>query len=131
MGWTDERVENLKKLWQDGLSASHIATQLGGVTRNAVIGKVHRLGLTSRAQPSIPVSPELESPRSNQAQAKPAAPRRIAEPVVMDGVSEPVPTPVRYADEMPGSATIHTLDAHMCKWPIGDEFCCQMKLSSK
>lgn len=120
MGWTDERVEDLKKLWQDGLSASHIATQLGGVTRNAVIGKVHRLGLTSRAQPSKPARPVIEPPNSNQAQAKPAAPRRIAEPVVMDGVSEPVPTPVRYADEMPGSATIHTLDAHMCKWPIGD-----------
>jgi hypothetical protein len=42
MGWTDERVELLKKLWQDGLSASQIAKQLGGVTRNAVIGKVHR-----------------------------------------------------------------------------------------
>ncbi|MDO8902062.1 MAG: GcrA family cell cycle regulator, partial [Phenylobacterium sp.] len=40
MGWTDERVETLKKLWQDGLSASQIAKQLGGVTRNAVIGKV-------------------------------------------------------------------------------------------
>ena len=51
MGWTDERVELLKKLWQDGLSASQIAKQLGGVTRNAVIGKVHRLGLSGRAAP--------------------------------------------------------------------------------
>jgi len=42
MSWTDERVEVLKKLWSDGLSASQIAKQLGGVTRNAVIGKVHR-----------------------------------------------------------------------------------------
>ena len=50
MGWTDERVELLKKLWQDGLSASQIAKQLGGVTRNAVIGKVHRLGLSGRIQ---------------------------------------------------------------------------------
>ena len=48
MGWTDERVELLKKLWLDGLSASQIAKQLGGVTRNAVIGKVHRLGLVPR-----------------------------------------------------------------------------------
>ena len=48
MGWTDERVESLKKLWQDGLSASQIAKQLGGVTRNAVIGKVHRLNLPER-----------------------------------------------------------------------------------
>ncbi|MBU2135314.1 MAG: GcrA cell cycle regulator, partial [Alphaproteobacteria bacterium] len=54
MGWTDERVDTLKKLWQDGLSASQIAKQLGGVTRNAVIGKVHRLGLSGRAIPSKP-----------------------------------------------------------------------------
>ena len=48
--WTDERVELLKKLWIDGLSASQIATELGNVTRNAVIGKVHRLGLSGRAK---------------------------------------------------------------------------------
>ena len=51
MSWTDERVELLKKLWTDGLSASQIAAQLGGVTRNAVIGKVHRLNLSGRAKP--------------------------------------------------------------------------------
>ena len=45
MGWTDERVETLKKLWLDGLSASQIAKQLGGVTRNAVIGKANRIGV--------------------------------------------------------------------------------------
>ena len=48
--WTDERVELLKKLWADGLSASQIAGELGNVTRNAVIGKVHRLGLSGRAK---------------------------------------------------------------------------------
>ncbi len=54
-GWTDDRVTLLKKLWTDGLSASQIAKQLGGVTRNAVIGKVHRLGLAGRAAPSRPI----------------------------------------------------------------------------
>ena len=54
LSWTDERVAALKKLWLDGLSASQIAKQLGGVTRNAVIGKVHRLGLSGRAAPSQP-----------------------------------------------------------------------------
>ena len=63
MGWTDERVELLKKLWQDGLSASQIAKQLGGVTRNAVIGKVHRLGLSGRATPSKPRSCSISRPR--------------------------------------------------------------------
>ena len=49
MSWTDERVEILKKMWGEGQSASQIAKELGGVTRNAVIGKVHRLGLSNRA----------------------------------------------------------------------------------
>ena len=52
MAWTDERVELLKKLWAEGLSASQIAGRLGSVTRNAVIGKVHRLGLSGRATTS-------------------------------------------------------------------------------
>ena len=52
MAWNDERVELLKKLWAEGLSASQIAARLGGVTRNAVIGKVHRLGLSGRATTS-------------------------------------------------------------------------------
>ena len=49
MSWTDERVETLKRMWAEGQSASQIAKELGGVTRNAVIGKVHRLGLSNRA----------------------------------------------------------------------------------
>src|SRR5690554_7667093 len=65
MSWTDERVELLKKLWADGLSASQIAGRLGSVTRNAVIGKVHRLGLSGRATPSRPVKrpPRLARPK--------------------------------------------------------------------
>ena len=66
MAWTDERVEMLKKLWADGLSASQIAKQLGGVTRNAVIGKVHRLGLSGRATPSRPVRRPAPTPRTTR-----------------------------------------------------------------
>src|SRR5215470_9853981 len=62
MTWTDERVETLKKLWTDGLSASQIAAELGGITRNAVIGKVHRLGLSGRAK-----SPSTAAPRPRKA----------------------------------------------------------------
>ena len=51
MSWTDERVETLKRMWAEGQSASQIAKELGGVTRNAVIGKAHRLGLQSRPSP--------------------------------------------------------------------------------
>jgi len=112
MGWTDERVELLKKLWMDGLSASQIAKQLGGVTRNAVIGKVHRLGLSGRAAPSQPTRPTFKTPRAPRP-APSAAPRRI------EAHAAPAPQPVFYPEE-PGSATVLTLGAHMCKWPIGD-----------
>src|ERR1041385_458667 len=64
MGWTDERVAQLTKLWADGLSASQIAAELGGITRNAVIGKVHRLGLSGRAK-----SPSSSSPRPRKARS--------------------------------------------------------------
>jgi GcrA cell cycle regulator len=116
MGWTDERVELLKKLWQDGLSASQIAKQLGGVTRNAVIGKVHRLGLSGRATPSKPQRTAFKVPRPPRpVSAQPSAPRRIAE-----AVSSHQAPAYRIIDEEPGTATVLTLGAHMCKWPIGD-----------
>ena len=60
--WSDDRVEQLKKLWEGGLSASQIAAELGNVTRNAVIGKVHRLGLSGRAK-----SPTSAAPRPRKA----------------------------------------------------------------
>lgn len=85
MSWTDERVERLKKMWNEGQSASQIAKDLGGVTRNAVIGKVHRLGLSNRtageaapapADPVVapPVDAEpVEAPRADAAPAEPEA----------------------------------------------------------
>src|ERR1700761_3308355 len=108
MGWTDERVELLKKLWQDGLSASQIAKQLGGVTRNAVIGKVHRLGLSGRDTPSKPARTVFNGPQPARPVTVPSAPRRIAEPVSLS----PQPSPVRYVEEAPGLATVLTLGAH-------------------
>jgi GcrA cell cycle regulator len=115
MSWTDDRVETLKKLWLDGLSASQIAKQLGGVTRNAVIGKVHRLGLSGRATPSQPQRPVFRAPRPPRP-ATPPPPRRIeaAQPAAPSLPSMPS------MPEEPGSATVLTLGAHMCKWPIGD-----------
>ncbi len=76
MSWTDERVETLKRMWTEGQSASQIAKELGGVTRNAVIGKVHRLGLSNRVGEG---APEVK-PASPAPVAPAAAPR--AEPVV-------------------------------------------------
>jgi GcrA cell cycle regulator len=74
MAWNDERVELLKKLWTEGLSASQIASRLGGVTRNAVIGKVHRLGLSGRAT-TARIKSLRPRARTNQVAAK-----RIAKP---------------------------------------------------
>ncbi|KRA59454.1 GcrA cell cycle regulator [Caulobacter sp. Root655] len=123
MSWTDERVTTLKKLWLDGLSASQIAKQLGGVTRNAVIGKVHRLGLSGRAAPSQPARPAFKAPRPARpaATTMPSAPRRViaAEPASLPSVAAQPSVPA-FRDEQPGSATVLTLGAHMCKWPIGD-----------
>jgi len=65
MTWTDERVETLKKLWADGLSASQIAAELGGITRNAVIGKVHRLGLAGRAKSPSSAASRPRKPRAH------------------------------------------------------------------
>lgn len=83
MSWTDERVELLKKMWTEGQSASQIAKELGGVTRNAVIGKVHRLGLSNRtggAASSAPAAAPKAEPKAKAApKAAPAAPAPAVE----------------------------------------------------
>jgi len=123
MAWTEDRVEILTKLWAEGLSASQIAKQLGGVTRNAVIGKVHRLGLSGRAKPSRPK--KVASVRSSTARkrvdgsAKPKT-RKVA-PKPVQPAAPPPPPPIE-AKPLPNGeyATIMTIRDHMCKWPIGD-----------
>jgi GcrA cell cycle regulator len=110
MSWTDERVETLKRMWGEGQSASQIAKELGGVTRNAVIGKVHRLGLSNRAggkddeeegvaapaQAAHPARPEPAAARPDPAPrpeaARPAAP---AAPAAAAPVSNVTQLPVR------------------------------------
>ena len=71
MSWTDDRVEVLKKLWVEGQSASQIAKELGGVTRNAVIGKVHRLGLSNRATSSSSSKSDTKSKTSVKSMSDP------------------------------------------------------------
>ena len=119
-GWTEDRVGALKKLWLEGQSASQIAKQLGGgVTRNAVIGKVHRLGLSGRAAPSQPARATFRPtrPRPAQPTQAPSAPRRIEAVQPRPAAPAQVPAPM---PDLPGTATVMTLGAHMCKWPIGD-----------
>ena len=112
--WSEDRVTTLKALWLDGRSASQIAKQLGGVTRNAVIGKIHRLGLSGRAVPSAPARP-ARSPA-------PRRPPRTTAPRLIPPV-RPTPGPERIepAPEGPGLvSSVAALGAHLCKWPIGD-----------
>jgi len=119
MAWTDDRVEELKKLWADGLSASQIAKQLGGVTRNAVIGKVHRLGLSGRATPSRPARrPSKPSrPRTTTPTSTPVRTARTAPSVAPATPQAPVEPKVLPSGEL---ATVLTLKESMCKWPLGD-----------
>ncbi|SBV32856.1 GcrA cell cycle regulator [uncultured Sphingopyxis sp.] len=88
MSWTDERIEQLRSMWEKGLTASQIADELGGVSRNAVIGKAHRLGLKSRpspvkatekaARPVKAAAPKPATPAAAPRPAAPAAPRPVA-----------------------------------------------------
>ncbi|MBX9746595.1 MAG: GcrA family cell cycle regulator [Hyphomonadaceae bacterium] len=115
MGWTEERVTLLRKLWAEGLSASQIAKQLGGVTRNAVIGKVHRLGLAGRATPSRPAKRPVRTARPRI--VGPMAPR-LRPASSMPTVVIPHLEPVKFEDGK--AASVLTLSDSMCKYPIGD-----------
>ena len=144
MSWTSERVELLKKLWGEGQSASQIAKELGGVTRNAVIGKVHRLGLSNRAtstsksetSPKSEKKAEKTATKKNEPVAKnsepkatpPAPARRQIIPA-----GQPLP-PQPSANEISPEALARVsevekkakkiglleLTERTCKWPVGD-----------
>lgn len=133
ISWTDERVELLKKLWSDGLSASQIAAELGGVTRNAVIGKVHRLGLSGRAKAPAPQT--AQRPKKPVA-APPPRPHRPTAPtpitigatalkadIVPAARPQPSTQPKVYSlSDAPliSNASILQLTEQTCKWPVGD-----------
>jgi GcrA cell cycle regulator len=133
--WTEARVELLKRLWLEGLSASQIAGVLGeGVTRNAVIGKVTRLNLSGRAKPAIVRAPSTPNRpkvavnddhrvrstilRRNDAPPKPPKSRTS----IIWGTGDTTikaPTFVDKAEPV-GRLTLLQLTEHTCKWPIGD-----------
>lgn len=99
MSWTDERVETLKTMWGEGKSASVIAKELGGVTRNAVIGKVHRLGLSNRTTTTTKTAAAAAEPA--KAEAKPAP-----KPAAVEKVAKPAPKPAPAAAPVPKPAPI-------------------------
>lgn len=101
MSWTDERIDQLKAMWEKGMTASQIAEELGGVSRNAVIGKAHRLGLQSRPSPvkanEAPrkkAAPKKAAPVRDEAEPVAAAPRPSAPPPAPEPVAEPAPAAV-------------------------------------
>lgn len=145
MAWTDERVEVLKKMWGEGQSASQIAKELGGVTRNAVIGKVHRLGLSNRTGGGGTDKPAAKS--RAKAAAKPATPKAApkaeaeAEPTkrpipprrVIIPAGQPLPpqpsaneispealASVRKVEKKAKKISLMELTERTCKWPVGD-----------
>lgn len=112
--WTPERVATLERLWTDGLSASEIAARFPGITRNAVLGKLHRLGRLGRGRPTASATArkvkEPRTPRARRSKAARQAPRMApARP-------SPVVVP-RWGGEL---ATVEALQSWHCRWPIGD-----------
>jgi GcrA cell cycle regulator len=90
MSWTEERIERLKKMWHDGATASQIADELGGVSRNAVIGKAHRLGLEQRPSPVKPGDEkEAKKPASTPASAAPRPAAKTEAPRPAQASTEP------------------------------------------
>jgi len=150
MGWTDERVELLKKLWMEGLSASQIAGVLGeGVTRNAVIGKVHRLKLSGRAKPASSAPRARSTARPSRRVAAPSSSPRGGSIGSHGGVMRQRPmggggaapmhgaTALKIAEDFETEAyvapqvaelfipveqrlSLLQLNESTCKWPIGD-----------
>ncbi len=94
MSWTDERIERLKELWSNGMTASQIADELGGVSRNAVIGKAHRLGLQSRPSP---VKPNEPAPAKAKPEASEAAAAAADEAAPSPPQPQPQPKPAAQA----------------------------------
>lgn len=134
MNWTDERVEKLKKLWSEGLSASQIAAQLGGVSRNAVIGKVHRLALPGRAKaggtptatrakrPTTAPRPSNFAPRVvTRTVARPAGATVVKEEIAFEYDDAPLARiDTNVVLPMSRRLELTELTERTCKWPNGD-----------
>src|SRR5689334_23707508 len=104
LSWTEERIDRLKELWSQGKTASHIADELGGVSRNAVIGKAHRLGLQSRPSPVKPNEPAPKAkakPAAPQAEEKRAEPAPKAAPQAAQPQAQPAAAPAQAAPQQP------------------------------
>ena len=128
MEWTEQRIEMLRRLWGQGQTASQIAVALGGVTRNAVIGKAHRLGLTGRPSPIKRDASGSSAPKRRPVPRRAMAPQpkpmmqlqRAMQPQSQDGsiAASPQPAPREQPRNYP-PARAHG-GTKSCSWPVGD-----------
>ena len=110
MDWNEERTATLRKLWLEGMSASQVARQLGGVSRSAVIGKVHRLGITVR---DVPARQRTTVRTANRAQPRTRPIREVTQ------TPRPALRLVEIAEMAPTSCILG-LSSNSCRWPIGN-----------
>lgn len=125
MAWTEERVDVLRKLWLGGHSASQIAAELGdGVTRNAVIGKVHRLGLSGRGQPTSTIKRQRRARRASAGGVRTRRTMSIGATALKADYAMAVATDLRPLDDIvvpiAKRLSIDLLTEKTCKWPNGD-----------
>src|SRR4030095_7347584 len=121
--WSDDRVEQLKKLWESGLSASQIAAGLGNVTRNAVIGKVHRLCLAGRAKAPSSAAPLQRKARPAQHMMRVSRPASRGNTALAHAFEvELEPDPIAFDNVVPMSQRLSLLELNEapCHWPVGD-----------
>ena len=121
MSWTDDRIDQLKKLWAAGLTCSEIAGELGGVSRNAVIGKVHRLGL-GRVHVNSNAEKKTSEPKPGQRRPTmariPMRPKAESPPIAAEPNEDAAPE----IDDIAPATLVQFLDLtdETCKWPVGD-----------
>lgn len=122
ISWDDNRIELLKKLWSEGLSASQIAAELGGVTRNAVIGKVHRLGLSGRAKAKPASVSRSRKPVKTVARTGTVGIRGNLAVVTMYEAEPETEIAPRENVVIPISRRISIMELRegVCRWPLGD-----------
>jgi GcrA cell cycle regulator len=118
MNWTDERTETLKRLWAAEFSASHIAAELGGITRNSVIGKVHRLKLPRRMKPQD----KTAKTRARKPRTARTAPAHVWAVPLAKLTSGHGPQTTEASMETPADKRISILEltSRTCRWPYGN-----------
>lgn len=119
MFWTDEKVEELCKLWDKGLTANEIAKKLG-VTKNAIVGKVHRLCLKARPSPIKPKTEEAEELQKSLPYELEEEQSKVEETIEQETTEVVVEEVVKTEKNPDGIIKLVELDSHTCRWPVGD-----------